>query len=81
MPIMCLVMLVVSGDLVYLFLHTDFIPNPASMERGLIDNFIQLLFAIASVFFAVIVTVFAYARKRLQEYGYNGIPEEKTMKK
>jgi protoheme IX farnesyltransferase len=58
---MCLVMAVVAGGLAYLFLHIDFIPNPASVERGLIDSFIQLLFAIASVFFAVIVTVFAYA--------------------
>lgn len=58
---MCLIMAVVGGGLAYLFLHIDFIPNPASKERGLIDNFIQLLFAIASVFFAVIVTVFTYA--------------------
>ncbi|MHB8104156.1 MAG: cytochrome c oxidase subunit II transmembrane domain-containing protein [Dehalococcoidales bacterium] len=61
MLIMCLVMAVLSGGLVYLFLHVNFIPNPASQERAIIDNFIQILFAIASVFFVVVVTIFVYA--------------------
>ncbi len=58
---MCLVMALIAGGLAYLFLHLDLIPNPASEERGLIDHFIQVLFAVASVFFAIIVTVFGYA--------------------
>ena len=58
---MCLIMLAVSGGLVYLFLRVDLIPNPASVERGLIDNFLKLLFAIAGVFFVVIVTAGIYA--------------------
>jgi cytochrome c oxidase subunit 2 len=47
--------------LAYLFLHVDLIPHPASMERLLIDDFVQVLFAIAAVFFVVIITVFGYA--------------------
>jgi cytochrome c oxidase subunit 2 len=58
---MCLVMAIIAGGLAYIFLHIDLIPNPASEERGLIDSFIQVLFAIASGFFAIIVTVFGYA--------------------
>lgn len=58
---MCLVTVAISGGLAYFFLRTNLIPHPASMERGLIDHFVQVLFAIASVFFGVIVTVFAYA--------------------
>jgi cytochrome c oxidase subunit 2 len=55
------VMAVVSGGLVYLFLNVDFIPNPASIERNLIDGFVRYLFAIAGFFFGVIFTVFIYA--------------------
>jgi cytochrome c oxidase subunit II len=58
---MCLVILLLSGGLVFLFLNVDFIPKPYSLERGLIDHFIQILFAIAGVFFVTIVTVLAYA--------------------
>lgn len=58
---MVLVMVIISGGLAYLFLHIDFIPHPASVERGLIDDFVKVLFAIASVFFGVIVTVLGYA--------------------
>jgi len=58
---MCSFMAVFAGGLVYLFLHVDFIPHPASQERELLDGFIQVLFAIASVFFAIILTVFGYA--------------------
>jgi cytochrome c oxidase subunit 2 len=58
---MCLVMAAVSGGLAYVFLHVDLIPDPASAERALIDGFMKILFAIAGVFFGVIVTIFAYA--------------------
>jgi cytochrome c oxidase subunit II len=57
---MSLVMVTVSAALVYLFLHFNFIPNPASNERGLIDNFMKLLFAIASIFFTIVLTILAY---------------------
>jgi cytochrome c oxidase subunit 2 len=59
--VMCLIMAVIAGGMSYLFLHIDLIPDPASQERGLIDGFMQLLFAIASVFFAIIVTIFGYS--------------------
>ncbi len=59
--VMCLIMLAASVGLSYLFLKVDLIPNPASVERGLIDDFLKLLFAIASVFFVVIVTAGIYA--------------------
>ncbi|MDD5191117.1 MAG: cupredoxin domain-containing protein [Dehalococcoidales bacterium] len=58
---MCLVMALISGGLAFIFLRIDFIPHPASVERGLIDNFMKMLFAIAAVFFGVIITVLAYA--------------------
>jgi len=58
---MFLFMIVIAGGLVYLFLHTDFVPNAGSAERELIDGFIKVLFAIAAVFFAVIITVLGYA--------------------
>jgi cytochrome c oxidase subunit II len=56
-----LVMAGLSAALVYLFLRVDFVPNPGSLERGQIDKFLKLLFAIASVFFAIIMTVFVYS--------------------
>jgi cytochrome c oxidase subunit II len=58
---MCVVMVVIAAGLAYVFLHVDLIPNPASMERRAIDDFMQVLFAIAGVFFAIILTVFVYA--------------------
>ena len=60
MLVMCLVMAVLAGGSVYLFLHINFTPYPASMEREMIDLFIQVLFAIASFIFSVIVTVLVY---------------------
>ena len=45
----------------YLAMHTDIIPRPASLERQSIDNFFKILFGIASVFFALIITVFVYS--------------------
>jgi cytochrome c oxidase subunit II len=59
--VMCLVILLMSGALVYLFLNVNFIPKSYSLERGLIDRFLQILFAIAAIFFSIIVTVLAYA--------------------
>lgn len=53
-------MALLAGGLVYLFMNVDFIPHPASAERGMIDRFMQILFAIASIFFSIIVTVLAY---------------------
>ena len=61
MLIMCLVMLVISGGLAYLFFKVDFIPQSASAQREMIDPMVKLLFGIAAIFFGVIVTVFAYA--------------------
>ena len=58
--VMSIVAAAVSAALVYLFLNINFIPNPASLERGLIDAFIKLLLAIAGVFFGIIITVFTY---------------------
>lgn len=58
---MCVVMAIISGGLVFLFLRIDFIPQPASVERGLIDHFLQILFAIAAVFFGVIITILGYS--------------------
>jgi cytochrome c oxidase subunit II len=55
------IMAILSGGLAYLFLHINFIPHSASTERVEIDHFIQLLFAIAGVFFSVIITVLVYA--------------------
>jgi heme/copper-type cytochrome/quinol oxidase subunit 2 len=54
-------MALLAGGLFYLFLRIDFLPNPASQERVLIDHLLQVLLAIASVFFAIIITVFGYA--------------------
>ena len=61
MLIMILIMTVLSAGLVYLFLTIDFIPDPASRERVLIDDFMKMLLAIAGVVFAVVVTIFMYA--------------------
>jgi cytochrome c oxidase subunit II len=58
---MCLFMAVFATGLVYLFLNVNFIPGAASRERGLLDPFMQVLFAIAGVFFAAIITVLAYS--------------------
>ena len=58
---MSLFMLALAGALFYLFLTINFIPNPGSVERGLIDNFMKLLFAIAGIFFAVVLIVFVYS--------------------
>ena len=66
-----------SAGLVWLFLNVDLVPHPASVERGLIDHFIKILLAIASVFFAVIITVFVYTlfffRRRPGDLG-DGLP-------
>jgi cytochrome c oxidase subunit 2 len=61
MLVMFAAMAAVSGGLIYLFLHVDLIPYPGSAERVLIDDFVQVLFAIAGFFFGVIITVFVYA--------------------
>jgi cytochrome c oxidase subunit 2 len=58
---MCAVMVAIAAGLVYVFMRVDLIPNPASMERGVIDSFIKLLLAIGGIFFAIIITVFGYA--------------------
>ena len=58
---MCLAILVIAGGLTYFFLHVDLIPNPFSIERGYIDNFVKILFSIASVFFSVVIVVLAYS--------------------
>lgn len=58
---MMLTIAVMSGGLIYLFLHVDIIPNPFSVERGYIDNFVKILFSIASVFFSVVIVVLVYS--------------------
>ncbi len=52
---------VLSAGLAYLSMNTDLIPYPASVERESIDNFVKILFAIASIFFAIIIVVFVYS--------------------
>ena len=59
--IMCIVMVLISGGLAYLFLHIDFIPSPSSVERGYIDQFVKVLFSIASLFFAAVIVVLGYS--------------------
>ena len=62
-----------SAGLVYLSLNVDLIPYPSSIERESIDNFVKILFAIASIFFAIIIVVFVYSllvfRRRPGETG------------
>ncbi len=58
---MGLVMAIIAGGLAYLFLNVDFMPVPASTQRELMDPFIQVLFAIAGVVFAVIVVILGYS--------------------
>jgi cytochrome c oxidase subunit II len=50
-----------AAVLVYLSLRYDLVPFPYSAERESIDSFIKVLFAIASVFFSVILVVFTYS--------------------
>jgi len=50
-----------SAILAYLSLRYDLIPYPYSAEREVIDNFVKVLFSIASVFFSLIIVVFAYS--------------------
>ena len=61
LSVICPVIAALSAALVFLFLRVNFIPNPGSVERVAIDDFVKLLFAIGGVFFAIVVTVFAYA--------------------
>lgn len=50
-----------STVLAYLSLNINLIPYPSSVERDHIDNFVKVLFAIASIFFALIVVIFTYS--------------------
>jgi cytochrome c oxidase subunit II len=59
--IVIIITVVLSAGLAYLSLNTNLIPYPSSVERASIDRFVQVLFAIASVFFVLILTVFIYA--------------------
>jgi cytochrome c oxidase subunit 2 len=59
--IVSIVAAALSAVLAYLSFHADLIPYPASVERESIDSFVKILFGIASVFFAVIITVFVYS--------------------
>ncbi len=71
---MSIVAAVLAGVLVFVSLHFDVIPHPFSRERTYIDSLVRIMFAIASVFFAGIVTVFAYSliffRRRPGDDGY-----------
>lgn len=59
--IMGVVAAVLSFILAFLFLRVDFIPGAASTERNSIDSLVKLMFGIAGVFFAIVVTVFVYS--------------------
>jgi cytochrome c oxidase subunit II len=59
--IVSIIAAVLSVVLAYFSLNTDLIPFPYSAERESIDNLLKILFGIASVFFAIIITVFVYA--------------------
>jgi len=50
-----------SAGLAYLALNTNLVPFPSSVERESIDGFLKILFSIASIFFAIIITVFVYS--------------------
>jgi len=45
----------------YIFLRIDLIPRPSSLERQSIDHLLKILFAIASVIFALVISVFVYS--------------------
>ncbi len=59
--IVTLIAAALSAGLAYLSLNTNLIPYPASVERESIDSFVKVLFGIASVFFAFIITFFVYS--------------------
>ena len=59
--VIVLAIAILSGGLMYLFLHVDLIPNPAAVERGDIDRLVKILFAIASVFFSIVIVVLGYS--------------------
>ncbi len=59
--IVSVIAVVLSAGLAYLALNTDLVPFPSSVERESIDGFLKILFGIASVFFAIIITVFGYS--------------------
>jgi cytochrome c oxidase subunit II len=61
LTIVLVIAAVLSAVLAYLSLNNNLIPYPSSVERDSIDNFVKVLFAIASVFFALIVVVFTYS--------------------
>ncbi len=70
---MGIVAAVLSAVLFYIFFRIDIIPFPASRERADIDTFLRVMFAIAGVLFAIIVTVYGYSliffRQRRNEAG------------
>jgi cytochrome c oxidase subunit II len=55
------IIVVLSGILAYVFLRVDFIPDAGSTERGLIDNFLKLLLAIAGTIFILILGFISYS--------------------
>jgi cytochrome c oxidase subunit II len=52
---------VLAAGLALLSFNTDLIPYPSSVERESIDSFVKILFGIASIFFAIIITFLVYA--------------------
>ncbi len=57
----CAITAAISVGTAYYVLSVDPIPNPASVERMLVDRFIQVLLVIASVVFAIVVAALVYA--------------------
>jgi cytochrome c oxidase subunit 2 len=51
----------ISGVLVFVFLHFDFVPHADSQERVYMDGFFKILLAIAAVIFTVIVGIIGYS--------------------
>ena len=74
---MSVVAVLLSGILFFVFSRIDIIPHSFSVERHDIDTFLRIMFAIASVFFSVIVTAFVYSliffRRRRGENGYGAL--------
>ncbi len=72
--VLSLISAALSAVFVYVFLHFDMVPHPASLERTAIDHLLQVLFAIAGVVFSVIIVFFVdsviFFRRRPGDQGY-----------
>jgi cytochrome c oxidase subunit 2 len=70
---LCLVTLVVSGALSFLFLKVSFITYPASIQAQAIEHLIRILFSIGGAIFGLVMVLFFYVliffRRRHGETG------------